>query len=105
MAKRALKEGDIVCIRPECVASVSHEEDTDARPHVPCSIVERIHIGRRTTYKLHVIWGPPIYVWPSQVRLADGAEERLWKREQKAIAEIEEMKEKRRAAKKGRKAS
>lgn len=35
-------------------------------------------------------------MYPPRVRLADGSEERLWKREQKRIAEIEAMKAERR---------
>ncbi len=100
--KRTLVVGETVCIREESLRDVKREECTKAEAHLACTITDVFLNGRRV-FALSVPWQlQTLYVWASQVRLADGATENLWRRIEKMAKEIEEMKAKRRNERKHR---
>ena len=87
---RPLRIGDVVCIREEAVEAVLHEGNGAVESHRRCRIVDVADNGPRRVFHLEVPWqDKPVFVWPSEVHLADGAAEKLYARKGKFHAELE----------------
>ena len=96
---RPLRIGDKVCIRTVAVATVSHAENTQAEPHKTCVSEDIWGNGARRVFHLNTPWqSGPVYVWPSEVHLANGVAERLYARQGKFKAELQAEIEAARAA-------
>jgi hypothetical protein len=97
--KRHLRIGDVVCIREESVKHLRITESAKAMPHVECSIEDVHYVGTRRCFHLKAPWqADQVFAWPSEVRLADGAEERIHAAKVKLHAELEAEREASRAA-------
>jgi len=104
--RRALRIGEMVCIREECIRPLSGISDAKIEAHVSYKVVDRGLFGKRVALVLELLaeGGATLYVWPSEIHLADSAVEQMWRREQKMIAEVDAMKAARmKARKRGKK--